>query len=332
MATKTTHTFKTVDSIDLKVDIYTRTSDIDNSVKYNTKSPVILFIHGGGFVAFDREHLGPSIIQSALKRSWPLVSTDYRKLPQVRGKELLEDVKDAYSFVREDLPGILAGTEDKLPPFENIIVVGQSAGGYLALLCGHFKDHRPIAILSYYGVTTTSDDMFKRERNPAQPKIPRAYIAHFLDEEASVGSTPPHGAFHPESLLADLSRNPDFIVPASDESHPSRARQLLAAYFAQEKMFASFMEDVDRDLEDPSWRDYVPTIFVHGEADAAVPLQASVNLAKVIGPTPVKLFVAKGANHAFDEPLYLGDPEMAAVEEGWAALEEVVNAKLNESA
>ncbi|KAG4442432.1 hypothetical protein IFR05_002089 [Cadophora sp. M221] len=332
MATKTTRTFKTVDSIDLRVDIYTRTSDIDNKVKYTAKSPVLLFIHGGGFVAFDREHLGPSIIQSALKRGWPLVSTDYRKLPQVRGKELLEDVKDAYSFVREDLPGILAGTEDKLPPFENIIVVGQSAGGYLALLCGHFKDHRPIAILSYYGVTTTSDDMFKSESDPSHPKIPRAYIAHFLDEETSVGSTPPHGAFHPESLLPDLTRNPDFVVPAGDDSHPSRTRQMLAGYLVQEKMFASFMEDVDHDFEHPGWRDYVPTIFVHGELDAAVPLQASVNLAEVIGPTPVKLFVEKGANHAFDEPFYIGDPEIAAVEDGWAALEEVVNAKLNQSA
>lgn len=49
------------------------------------------------------------------------------------------------------------------------------------------------------------------------------------------------------------------------------------------------------------------------------------------GPTPAKLFVAKGAKHAFDEPHYLGDPEITTVEEAWAALEEVVNAKLNGS-
>lgn len=156
-------------------------------------------------------------------------------------------------------------------------------GGYLALLCGHFKDHRPIAILSYYGVTTTSDAMFKRERDPAQPKIPRAYVAHFLDEETSVGSTPAHGAFYPDCLLPDLTRNPEFVLPARDEGHPAHNRQLLLPYFAQENMFASFMEDVDRDLEDEGWRDYVPTVFVHGEADDAVPLQASVNLMEVIG-------------------------------------------------
>ncbi|KAG4421469.1 hypothetical protein IFR04_005419 [Cadophora malorum] len=329
MASKTTHTFKTVDSLDQKVDIYTRTSDARRV--YTPTSPVILFIHGGGFVAFDRSHLGPSIIQSALKRGWPLVSTDYRKLPRANGKDLLEDIQDAYSFVREDLPAILTATEEKLPPFENIIVVGQSAGGYLAYLCGHFKEHRPIAILSYYGVTTTSDEMFKRKLDPSTPKILRADIEHFLDEPVGVGSTPAKAAFHPGCLLSDLTRNPEFVLPAREEGHSTHARQKLLPWFAQEEMFASFMVDVDRDLEDPSWKDYVPTILVHGDRDHSVPLQASTNLAKVIGPTPAKLFVAKGAKHAFDEPHYLGDPEITTVEEAWAALEEVVNAKLNGS-
>lgn len=110
MASKSTHTFKTVGALDLKVDIYTKTSDANRV--YTPISPVILFIHGGGFVAFDRCHLGPSIVQSALKRGWPLISTDYRKLPQANGKDLLEDIQDAYSCVREDLPGILAGTKE----------------------------------------------------------------------------------------------------------------------------------------------------------------------------------------------------------------------------
>lgn len=140
MASKTTHTFKTVDSLDQKVDIYTRTSDARRV--YTPTSPVILFIHGGGFVAFDRSHLGPSIIQSALKRGWPLVSTDYRKLPRANGKDLLEDIQDAYSFVREDLPAILTATEEKLPPFENIIVVGQSAGKFSSRYT--FKEYRVV--------------------------------------------------------------------------------------------------------------------------------------------------------------------------------------------
>ncbi|KAK0111905.1 hypothetical protein ONS96_001172 [Cadophora gregata f. sp. sojae] len=271
MATKTTHTFKTVGSVDIKVDVYTRSSDA-GSVKYTPSSPVVLFIHGGGFVAFDRSHLGPSIVQSALKRGWPLVSTDYRKLPQISGKEMLEDIQDAYSFVREDLPGILAGTEEKLPPFENVIVVGQSAGGYLAYLCGHFKEHRPIAILSYYGVTTTSDETFKRKLDPSTPKILQADIQHFLDEPVSVGSTPAAAAFHPKSLLSDLSRNPDFVLPAREEDHPTHARQQVLPWFLQEKMFSSFMEGVDRSLDDPSWKDFVPTIVVHGDADYPVPL------------------------------------------------------------
>lgn len=299
MAAKSTHIFKTIGPVDLKVDIYTRASDAAGRLDLSPTSPVVLFIHGGGFVAFDREHLGPSIVQSCLKRGWPLVSTDYRKLPQVSGKELLEDVKDAYTFVRRKLPSILARSSEKLEPFENVIVVGQSAGefsmlirgrfltdegGYLALLCGHFQEHRPVAILSYYGVTTTSDEMFKiNYQSTARPKILREAVAHYLDEPVSVGNTPPESAFHPEMLLPDLTRNPDFTMPAGDGTHPAHARQMLLPWFAQEKLFTAFMEDVDRSLDDPAWGSYVPTILVHGEVDAAVPLQASVNLAKVIG-------------------------------------------------
>jgi len=125
--------------------------------------------------------------------------------------------------------------------------------------------------------------MFKRKLDPSTPKILRADIEHFLDEPVGVGSTPAKEAFHPGCLLSDLTRNPEFVLPAREEGHSTHARQKLLPWFAQEEMFASFMVDVDRDLEDPSWKDYVPTILVHGDRDHSVPLQASTNLAKVIG-------------------------------------------------
>lgn len=125
--------------------------------------------------------------------------------------------------------------------------------------------------------------MFKRKVDPSTPKILRADIEHFLDEPVGVGSTPAKAAFHPECLLSDLSRNPEFVLPAREGGHPTHARQKLLPWYAQEGMFTSSMVDVDRDLEDPSWKDYVPTILVHGDKDPSVPLQASVNLAKVVG-------------------------------------------------
>jgi acetyl esterase/lipase len=124
MVSKSTHTYKTVDSLDIKLDIYTRHADVSSN-KYTVNTPVVLFFHGGGIVSHDRRLLPPSVVQSALIRRWPLVSADYRLFPQVTGLEVLDDVKDAYAFVREKLPGILkAGAS----PMKNVIVSGASAG------------------------------------------------------------------------------------------------------------------------------------------------------------------------------------------------------------
>jgi acetyl esterase/lipase len=72
----------------------------------------------------NREHLPPHIVQSCFLRNWSLVSTDYRKLPQTKGPDVLEDVKAAYEFVVEKVPEILGGSRR----YENVVVVGQSAG------------------------------------------------------------------------------------------------------------------------------------------------------------------------------------------------------------
>ena len=122
MATKQTHVFKTVGTLSLKVDIYTRTS----SPSYNPNQPVVVFLHGGGFVAFDRGCVPPHIVQSCLSRNWPLVSADYRKLPQTSGNDSFEDVKDVYHFVADKVPELLGSTKEQ--KCNKIIVVGQSAG------------------------------------------------------------------------------------------------------------------------------------------------------------------------------------------------------------
>jgi acetyl esterase/lipase len=124
MATKQSYTFKTIGSLSLKVDIYTRTS----SSTYDPTKPIALFFHGGGFVAFDRACVPAHIVQSCLSRGWPLVSADYRKMPQTNGKDVFEDVKDAYRFVVEKIPKVLGGDQEE--KCDKIVVVGQSAGAH----------------------------------------------------------------------------------------------------------------------------------------------------------------------------------------------------------
>lgn len=125
MATKVTHILKEIDSLELKVDIYLRAQDAHRR-EYIRAQVVVLYYHGGCFVASDREDIPPHIVQLCLMRGWILVSADYRKLPQISGLEMWEDASDAYVFVKEGLPGILAGRMDGAR-FENIIVMGRNA-------------------------------------------------------------------------------------------------------------------------------------------------------------------------------------------------------------
>lgn len=128
-----THTFKTFNNLELKLDIYLQPS---NPIPFKPSDPVVLFIHGGGFVGFNRQHLPPHVVQSCLLRGWPLISADYRLLPQVHGRDVFEDLKDAYQFVREKAPAILAGRElsSEECKIEKIILVGQSAGIFISFI------------------------------------------------------------------------------------------------------------------------------------------------------------------------------------------------------
>jgi len=132
MASRSIHIFKTIDGLDLKLDIYTRQSWSSSKV-WNEDQSVVLFFHGGGYVGYDRQHLPPHIVQSSLMRGWPLVSPDYRKLPQVNGEDILSDAKAAYDYVVEKLLGLLTFGKNTLR-MKKIIVVGQSAGQWLKVI------------------------------------------------------------------------------------------------------------------------------------------------------------------------------------------------------
>lgn len=124
--TVTTHPFKRInDDLTLNLEIFRKTKSLNQP--FDPSKPVVLFLHGGGFVGFNREHVPPHVVQMALLRDWLLVSADYRLLPQVKGADIFEDVKDAYRFVREELVELLSEGREK-GMVENVVVVGQSAG------------------------------------------------------------------------------------------------------------------------------------------------------------------------------------------------------------
>ena len=66
-----------------------------------------------------------------------LVSIDYRLAPEVKLPAVIEDVQDAFRWLREQGPKQLRIDPDKL------VVSGGSAGGYLTLMTGCCVKPRP---------------------------------------------------------------------------------------------------------------------------------------------------------------------------------------------
>jgi acetyl esterase/lipase len=108
--------------IDLELDIYRHRS-------MPRRCPVLLQVHGGGWVIGDKKEQALPLMNQMAARGWLCVSANYRLSPHATFPEHLHDVKKALAWVREN--GERYGAD---PDF--IVVTGGSAGGHLAALTG----------------------------------------------------------------------------------------------------------------------------------------------------------------------------------------------------
>jgi hormone-sensitive lipase len=110
-----------------------------------------MHIHGGGFIA-----LSPTTHESYL-RKWsnelkiPLMSVDYSKAPEYPYPKALDDVYQSYMW------NIKYAQEVLNIKLDNIILVGDSAGGNLALALAYLlitlnKPHPSSLFLVYPGI------------------------------------------------------------------------------------------------------------------------------------------------------------------------------------
>lgn len=82
------------------------------------------------------------------------ISADYRLLSPSTGHDILEDIQDLFSYVRNDLNSALteaSGNPGLKINVDALGVAGTSAGGLCAYLCAIHVSPKPRVLLAMYG-------------------------------------------------------------------------------------------------------------------------------------------------------------------------------------
>lgn len=248
--TRQTFTYKTLDQStnQLQADVYR--SD-DDKVR-----PVIIFIHGGALMMGSRgQSTKPgSLFGALLKAGYAVVSIDYRLAPHVKLPAIIEDLQDACKWVREKGPELF-----HIDP-QQIVVMGQSAGGYLTQVAGYRVHPRPKALVSFWGYGDIAGEWYSR----------------------------PDEFYRKQPLVAKAE---------ADKEGGGKLYLYCRQNGLWPKVVTGFDPDTEPRAFDPFCpvrnitQDYPPTLLVHGTQDTDVPYHLSVAMDKEL--------TAKGVSHEF---------------------------------
>jgi len=242
---------------------------------------VIVYIHGGGLIYGSRKGIRPRQLELYLKAGYTVVSIDYRLAPETKLPGIIEDLQEAFRWVRNNGPGLFSADPGQ------IVVVGHSAGGYLALMSGCCITPRPKVVVSFYGYGDIVGDWYSKP-DPFYCQQP------LVSEEES--------GRHAES-------------PVISEPYEGRGKDKFYLYCRQNGLWPLEVGGHDPEKE-PSFfvpycpvrnitADYPPTLLLHGNQDKDVPYEQSVLMAEELSRQHIEceLITMEGRDHGFDNKM-----------------------------
>src|SRR5262249_32654244 len=112
--TKKTYTFKTVGPTPIQADVH--------RAHGKEVRPVGVRLHGGALIVGSRTGVPQNLLTLCRTEGYALVSFDYRLAPEVKLPAIIEDVEDAFRWLREQGPKLFHIDPDRM------VVAGGSAG------------------------------------------------------------------------------------------------------------------------------------------------------------------------------------------------------------
>lgn len=167
------------------------------------KHPLTIRWHGGFLVTGHKlyaDWYAQWLLDLYARHDAIAITVDYRLMPESNGLEILEDVKDFYSwlFASNDLVAHLP--EGVSVDLNHLLVTGESAGGWLALQSAFMIPERISAVVMQYPMIDLRDKHYTQKYqknlfNSQAPQIPESVLNDFLaNMEAGkvvTGATPP---------------------------------------------------------------------------------------------------------------------------------------------
>ncbi|KAJ5388986.1 Acyl transferase/acyl hydrolase/lysophospholipase [Penicillium cataractarum] len=133
--------------------------------------PIALMIHGGGHVMLSRRDVRPKQIKLLLEAGFLPVSIDYRLCPEVTLLEgPMHDVREGLRWARYTLPSLALDRSDVHPDGDQVVAVGWSTGGHLAMTLAWTAPQAaippPEAVLAFYCPSDYEDPFWSKPNYP----------------------------------------------------------------------------------------------------------------------------------------------------------------------
>ena len=226
--------------------------------------PVIVFMHGGGWQQGDKSHMHKWIRQY-VSLGYIGVSIGYRFAPQFKWPSQVQDVKTAVQYLRAH------ARELRVDPTK-IGAMGESAGGYLALMLG---------------VTSPRDSLEGKNDYGGYPSTVQAVVSFVSAADFTLPGLPLTPALEAEMqkyYKKSIKEVRTDFTGASGPDDPSLTR-------------ISVIPEIDK--SDP------PVLMFYGDSDPIVSIEHAYRLQRALEKVkvPNQLVIVKGGGHGWSGTL-----------------------------
>jgi acetyl esterase/lipase len=225
---------------------------------------LLAFAKAGGALITDnrdlenREDVARFLLAFAKAEGCAVVSIDYRLAPETKLPEIISDIEEAFRWPAGD-----GAKQFHLDP-RRIVVVGESAGGYLTLVTGYRVRPKPKALVALYGYGDLIGD-WSSKPNP----YPGYNLRKISREEAE-------------------SQTDGTVISDSDKRKGDGG--LIYMYYRQNGLWPEEVSGIARStIADKATpfepirnvtSHWPPTLLIHGTRDTDVPYEESELMAK----------------------------------------------------